>query len=91
MVNQSNSIKKSESNTKQKGMRLFRSKIDKVITLVQTLNQKNRKTEKESNSMTEYLEQIMPHWYNMINDLKRSGDRKYILTTKSKFISIINR
>ena len=61
MVNQSNSIKKSESNTKQKGMRLFRSKIDKVITLVQTLNQKNRKTEKESNSMTEYLEQIMPH------------------------------
>ena len=61
MVNQSNSIKTSESNTKQKGMRLFRSKIDKVITLVQNLNQKNRKTEKESNSMTEYLEQIMPH------------------------------
>ena len=68
MVNQSNSIKKSESNTKQKGMRLFRSKIDRVITLVQTLNQKNRKTlkmlntrVKESNSMTEYLEQIMPH------------------------------
>ena len=61
MVNQSNSIKTSERNTKQKGMRLFRSKIDKVITLVQTLNQKNRKTEKESNSMTEYLEQIMPH------------------------------
>ena len=28
MVNQSNSIKTSESNTKQKGMRLFRSKID---------------------------------------------------------------
>ena len=60
MVNQSNSIKKSESNTKQKGMRLFRSKIDKVITLVQTLNQKNRKTlkmlntrVKENNLMTE--------------------------------------
>lgn len=60
MVNQSNSIKKSESNTKQKGMRLFRSKIDRVITLVQTLNQKNRKTlkmlntrVKENNSMTE--------------------------------------
>lgn len=60
MVNQSNSIKKSESNTKQKGMRLFRSKIDRVITLVQTLNQKNRKTlkmlntrVKENNLMTE--------------------------------------
>lgn len=60
MVNQSNSIKKSESNTKQKGMRLFRSKIDRVITLVQTINQKNRKTlkmlntrVKENNSMTE--------------------------------------
>lgn len=60
MVNQSNSIKKPESNTKQKGMRLFRSKIDRVITLVQTLNQKNRKTlkmlntrVKENNLMTE--------------------------------------
>ena len=29
----------------------------------------------------------MPHLHDMINDLKRSRDRKYILTTKSKLIS----
>ena len=90
-------MKKSESNTKQKVMKLFELKIN-TDTLMDCKPNEIRdthegryveyKSEKDSkSSLKGYLEKIRPQLHVMIDDLKKSLEWKMNLTIKPKFMS----